>query len=250
MRKFLAILVCKLGRAVGKLVGKGSSMPGKFALKICPDILKRVQLPPHIIAVTGSDGKTTTTTLIAEILKHAGRRVWLGGNIGTPLLPVAEKMEPDDIAVVELSSFQLMTMQKSPHIAVTTNLAPNHLDVHKDYQEYIDAKANIFTHQSPKDIAVFNADNADSVMQAAKAVGEKSIAMLHVSELTPLTGYVRGGCSPVGMKKQLRTVFASQALAQETILVSAGKIGYQVEVAPQALIALVRAGTAELTIES
>ena len=86
--------------------------------------------------------------------------------------------------------------------------------------------------------------------KAAKAVGEKSIAMLHVSELTPLTGYVRGGCSPVGMKKQLRTVFASQALAQETILVSAGKIGYQVEVAPQALIALVRAGTAELTIES
>ena len=93
------------------------------------------------------------------------------------------------------------------------------------------------------------AENLD-LKKAAKAVGEKSIAMLHVSELTPLTGYVRGGCSPVGMKKQLRTVFASQALAQETILVSAGKIGYQVEVAPQALIALVRAGTAELTIES
>ena len=73
--------------------------------------------------------------------------------------------------------------------------------------------------------------------------------MLHVSELTPLTGYVRGGCSPVGMKKQFRTVFASQALAQETILVSAGKIGYQVETAPQALIALVRATTADLTIE-
>lgn len=85
--------------------------------------------------------------------------------------------------------------------------------------------------------------------KAAKAVGEKSVAMLHVSELTPLTGYVRGGCSPVGMKKQFRTVFAAQALAQETILVSAGKIGYQVETAPQALIALVRATTADLTIE-
>ena len=85
--------------------------------------------------------------------------------------------------------------------------------------------------------------------KAAKAVGEKSIAMLHVSELTPLTGYVRGGCSPVGMKKQFRTVFAAQALAQETILVSDGKIGYQVETAPQALIALVRATTADLTIE-
>lgn len=85
--------------------------------------------------------------------------------------------------------------------------------------------------------------------KAAKAVGEKSVAMLHVSELTPLTGYVRGGCSPVGMKKQFRTVFAAQSLAQETILVSAGKIGYQVETAPQALIALVRATTADLTIE-
>ena len=85
--------------------------------------------------------------------------------------------------------------------------------------------------------------------KAAKAVGEKSVAMLHVSELTPLTGYVRGGCSPVGMKKQFRTVFAAQALAQETILVSAGKIGYQVETAPQSLIALVRATTADLTIE-
>lgn len=86
--------------------------------------------------------------------------------------------------------------------------------------------------------------------KAAKASGEKSVEMVHVKELLGLTGYVRGGCSPVGMKKQLRTVFASQALAQETILVSAGKIGYQVEVAPHALIALVRAGTAELTIES
>ena len=85
---------------------------------------------------------------------------------------------------------------------------------------------------------------------AARSVGEKSVAMIHVADINKVTGYVRGGCSPVGMKKQLRTVFASQALAQETILVSAGKIGYQVEVAPQALIALVRAATAELTIES
>ena len=99
---------------------------------------------------------------------------------------------------------------------------------------------------------VFDVPVAESLdlKKAAKAVGEKSVAMLHVSELTPLTGYVRGGCSPVGMKKQFRTVFASQALAQETILVSAGKIGYQGETAPQALIALGRAGTAELTIES
>ena len=88
--------------------------------------------PCPILAVTGSDGKTTTTTLIAEILKHAGRRVWIGGNIGQPLLPLSEQMDPGDLAVVELSSFQLMGMTQSPHVAVVTNLAPNHLDVHRD----------------------------------------------------------------------------------------------------------------------
>ena len=89
--------------------------------------------PCSMIAVTGSDGKTTTTTIIAELLRRAGRTVHLGGNIGHPLLSEAGNMAPTDLAVLELSSFQLMTMQKSPHIAVITNLSPNHLDVHKDY---------------------------------------------------------------------------------------------------------------------
>lgn len=115
--------------------------------------------PCPIIAVTGSDGKTTTTTIIAELLRAAGRTVHLGGNIGHPLLAEAGGMRAEDIAVLELSSFQLMTMKRSPHIAVITNLAPNHLDVHKDYGEYISAKENIFTHQLAEDIAIFNADN-------------------------------------------------------------------------------------------
>ena len=115
--------------------------------------------PCPILAVTGSDGKTTTTTIIAELLRAAGRTVHLGGNIGHPLLAETGDMKPEDVAVLELSSFQLMTMTRSPHIAVVTNLAPNHLDVHKDYGEYISAKENIFTHQSAEDIAVFNADN-------------------------------------------------------------------------------------------
>ena len=131
--------------------------------------------PCKIIAVTGSDGKTTTTTLIAEILKHAGRRVWLGGNIGTPLLPVAEKMEPDDIAVVELSSFQLMGMTRSADVAVVTNLAPNHLDVHKDMAEYIAAKQNVYLHQSRTGKLVVNMDNAitDSFAESAPGTVEK-----------------------------------------------------------------------------
>ena len=115
--------------------------------------------PCKIIAVTGSDGKTTTTTLIAELLKAAGKSVWLGGNIGTPLLPLVPRMGQQDVAVVELSSFQLMDMRRSPSVAVITNLAPNHLDVHKDMQEYIDAKTNIFNFQNSADRLILNADN-------------------------------------------------------------------------------------------
>ena len=116
--------------------------------------------PCRIIAVTGSDGKTTTTTLISEMLKAQGYTVWLGGNIGTPLLPKAREMKCSDFAVVELSSFQLMDMQHSPSRAVVTNLAPNHLDVHKDMAEYVDAKKNIFRFQGQEDLLILNADNA------------------------------------------------------------------------------------------
>ena len=116
--------------------------------------------PCTILAVTGSDGKTTTTTLISEMLKAAGKTVWLGGNIGTPLLPRCREMKEEDYAVVELSSFQLMDMKRSPHVAVVTNLAPNHLDVHKDMEEYIWAKENLFRFQSENDVLILNADNA------------------------------------------------------------------------------------------
>ena len=116
--------------------------------------------PCTILAVTGSDGKTTTTTLISEMLKAEGKTVWLGGNIGTPLLPRVREMKASDFAVVELSSFQLMDMKRSPHVALVTNLAPNHLDVHKDMEEYVEAKKNIFRYQHEDDILVINADNA------------------------------------------------------------------------------------------
>ena len=115
--------------------------------------------PATIIGVTGSDGKTTTTTLIAKLIeKHYGR-VFVGGNIGSPLVPRLEEMNEDDFAVVELSSFQLQTMKRSPHISVVTNLSPNHLDYHIDMQEYIDAKRNIYRHQRPGDRLVLNAAN-------------------------------------------------------------------------------------------
>ncbi len=115
--------------------------------------------PCKIIAVTGSDGKTTTTTLISELLKAQGKTVHLGGNIGKALLPGIEEMSSDDVAVVELSSFQLISMRRSPDIAVITNIAPNHLDVHKDMQEYIDAKCNLIWHQNAFSRTVLNLDN-------------------------------------------------------------------------------------------
>lgn len=116
--------------------------------------------PCHLLAVTGSDGKTTTTTLVSEMLKAAGKTVWLGGNIGTPLLPLVRQMQAEDFAVVELSSFQLMDMHRSPERALITNLAPNHLDIHKDMAEYVEAKTNIFRYQDETGLLVLNADNA------------------------------------------------------------------------------------------
>ena len=115
--------------------------------------------PCRLMAVTGSDGKTTTTTIIARLMAAAGFNTYLGGNIGKPLLPEVCAMEQGDVAVLELSSFQLMTMAQSPDIAVVTNLTPNHLDVHRSMSEYISAKENIFTHQSTQGRSIFNYDN-------------------------------------------------------------------------------------------
>lgn len=115
--------------------------------------------PATIIAITGSDGKTTTTTVVSKLLEAAGKKVYLGGNIGRPLLPLIDEMTKDDFAVVELSSFQLQTMTKSPHIAIITNLSPNHLDWHTDMEEYIRAKENILKYQTAGDIAVLNLEN-------------------------------------------------------------------------------------------
>lgn len=118
--------------------------------------------PSKIIAVTGSDGKTTTTTLVYKILTESGYKCHLGGNIGTPLLCSTDKISSDDICVVELSSFQLHTMTKSSDVAVVTNLSPNHLDVHKSYEEYIEAKKNIYLHQDENGILVVNKENEKS----------------------------------------------------------------------------------------
>ena len=139
--------------AIQALVSRGARVTSEMEVffEVCPCT---------ILAVTGSDGKTTTTTLVSEMLRAAGKTVWLGGNIGTPLLPFVRQMKPTDFAVVELSSFQLMDMKRSPVRAVITNLAPNHLDIHRDMAEYVQAKTNIFRYQDENGILILNADNA------------------------------------------------------------------------------------------
>ncbi len=128
--------------------------------------------PSKILGVTGSDGKTTTTTILSKILREAGHTVHLGGNIGTPLLPRAGEIRPDDLVAAELSSFQLISMRRSPDVAVVTNITPNHLDVHKDMQEYIDAKKNIILHQNAFGRAVLNADNKITASFAGSVRGK------------------------------------------------------------------------------
>ncbi len=123
--------------------------------------------PCKMIGVTGSDGKTTTTSLINAILQKAGYNTFLGGNIGTPLFTKLPEIKPEDILVLELSSFQLMNMNVSPDIAVITNITPNHLNIHKDYEEYIEAKKSIFKNQDENGILVLNYDN-DITRECAK----------------------------------------------------------------------------------
>ena len=146
-------------------VERGSQLTSEMELffRLCPC---------PIIGVTGSDGKSTTTTLIGEFLKEAGFHVFVGGNIGRPLLPDVASMTAEDMAVVELSSFQLMTMDQSPQVAVFTNLSPNHLDYHHTMEEYTAAKVNIFKHQGPEDRAVFNYDNDVTRALSAQAPGQ------------------------------------------------------------------------------
>lgn len=126
--------------------------------------------PAKIYGITGSDGKTTTTTLIYNILKEHGYKTWVGGNIGAPLFSKIEEMNLTDRVVLELSSFQLMTMNVSPEVSVVTNLSPNHLDMHKGMDEYIDSKKNIFKYQGSMDLLVLNKDNdlTNSMVEEAK----------------------------------------------------------------------------------
>ena len=164
--------------------------------------------PCPIIGITGSDGKTTTTTLTYEFLKHAGHTCHLGGNIGKPLLPEVREMQPDDLAIVELSSFQLMGMQYSPSVAAITNLTPNHLDYHKDFDEYVQAKTSIFTHQKPGGKLVLCAD--DPVTRRLDIPGTHEIWHC-TKQVKPETGvYLRDGVIYIAENGQDRALMEAK----------------------------------------
>ena len=150
---------------IQKEIEKGAILTSEIelVLELCPGTT---------IGITGSDGKTTTTSLVYEILKEQNVKCYLGGNIGIPLFTKLDEMKPEDYVVLELSSFQLMTMQTSPNIAVVTNVTPNHLDIHKSYEEYINSKANIFKYQKEDDLLVLNYENEITKNFAKQAKGK------------------------------------------------------------------------------
>ena len=146
--------------------------------------------PCKIIGITGSDGKTTTTTLISEIIKGAGYTCHVGGNIGIPLFTKLAEIKPDDVVVLELSSFQLMGMEISPDISVITNITPNHLNIHKDYEEYIEAKRNIYRYQNKDGIVVLNYDNE---ITRESSIGVKGKVIFFSSKNKLDNGYMVDG---------------------------------------------------------
>lgn len=147
--------------ALQKAVARGAVLTSEMEIffSLCPG---------RIFAVTGSDGKTSTTSMLAQLLRDGGYKVWLGGNIGRPLLAEVDDMSGEDVVVLELSSFQLHSMTCAPDVAVITNLSPNHLDVHPDYKDYVDAKKQIYRNQRPGARLVLNRDNADTAACAAE----------------------------------------------------------------------------------
>lgn len=138
--------------------------------------------PGKVFGITGSDGKTTTTTLVYEILKAEGYKVFLGGNIGSPLFNRIEEIGKDDYVVVELSSFQLMDVENSPEVSAITNLSPNHLDIHKNMEEYIDSKKNIFLHQNEDGLVILNMDNEITLSMKDEVKGDLRLFSLSSNE--------------------------------------------------------------------
>ena len=164
--------------------------------------------PCRVFAITGSEGKTTTSTLIAKILQAQGKTVHLGGNIGKALLPDIFAISPGDCAVVELSSFQLLSMRQAPDVALMTNITPDHLDVHADMAEYVGAKQNIYRHQNAFGRTVLNSDNELTASFAGEARGE--VLMFSLQEPVVHGAYYQNGILYAVNRGESRPVLAAK----------------------------------------
>jgi UDP-N-acetylmuramoylalanine--D-glutamate ligase len=184
---------------IAKAVANGALLTSEMELFMA-------RTPAPIFAITGSDGKTTTTNLAFQLLKTqfekdgAARRAYIGGNVGKPLLPHVDEMTEDDIAVAELSSFQLFTMRRSPARAVITNITPNHLNWHPDMAEYTEAKCNIYAHEGIEHVTL-NADNEVTATLAQQIIAETDLPITLFSstkhsfaEIFPIS---RDGCTAI-----------------------------------------------------
>ncbi len=156
--------------------------------------------PTRIIGVTGSKGKGTMSALVYEMLKAAGKRVHLGGNIGVPALDLLPDVKDGDYVVLELSSFQLWDFETSPHIAVVGMITPDHLDVHKDFDDYINAKANIARYQKPEDVIIYHPTNEHS-----KWIADQSAATTKLRYNTPEAAHITDGYFTIAEQKIAQT---------------------------------------------
>lgn len=172
--------------------------------------------PCKVIGITGSAGKTTVTTLVTELLKSGGYNVWQGGNIGTPLLSKIEEIQKDDIVVLELSSFQLMTMKKSPNISLITNIYEDHLDYHRSFDEYVSAKTNIFSYQGKRDVCIFNFDSEYT---------DKFIKMIENKNIESEILYFSTNCSDIkGAYLKDNYIFLNETGKDEQKVISVNQI--------------------------
>jgi UDP-N-acetylmuramoylalanine--D-glutamate ligase len=165
------LLVRTAGLPPHKILDKNSAVGGKITTQV--NEFFKASPTKNIIGVTGTKGKGTTSTLITSMLEAAGKDVHLGGNIGVPVLSLLDKLTPESWVVLELSSFQLIDLKASPHIGVCLLVFPEHLNWHADVDEYMNAKAQLFAHQTTEDIAIYFADNANSQQIAEHSPGQK-----------------------------------------------------------------------------
>ena len=165
------------------LIVRTAGMPPSVILDTNPGVVQKITTQlneflkacptKNIIGVTGTKGKGTTSTLITRMLEAAGKHVFLGGNIGIPLFSFISELQPDSWVVLEVSSFQLMDLQSSPHIGVCLMVVPEHLNWHTDMAEYLESKSHLFAYQSPTDVAIYFAENDNSKQIASTGSGQK-----------------------------------------------------------------------------